>query len=278
MEVVKTKRELQQLLGRFRHKALVGFVPTMGALHMGHLSLVSRAGIENEVVVVSIFVNPTQFNDKGDLEKYPRNLDSDLKLLLNTKCDIVFIPEVSEIYSGSFTSDFSFGHLENVMEGKYRSGHFNGVAQVVSILFDIVKPNKAYFGQKDFQQLTIIKALVKQLNLNIEIVSCEIVREKDGLAMSSRNMRLTSEQKVNSVIIFKTLKEAQNFVGNKTVEELKNWVVETVNNNKFLEVEYFEIVDNKKLLPVKSWDEKTTKVGCIAVLCGKIRLIDNIVF
>ncbi len=278
MKLVRTVEDLQQELENSGHATGVGFVPTMGALHKGHLSLVTRAVAENKVVVVSIFVNPTQFNDPKDLERYPRTLEADLELLESTGCGIVFAPPVREIYPETDTRKFNFGELETVMEGKFRPGHFNGVAQVVSRLFELVKPAKAYFGLKDFQQLAIIKNMVKQLQLPVEIVPCAIVREANGLAMSSRNELLTSEQRENAVTISKTLFRAKELIGQKNVNELAEWVISEVNNNPLLEVEYFETVDDEQLQPVKSWDENSVKVGCIAAYCGKIRLIDNIVF
>jgi pantoate--beta-alanine ligase len=227
-------------------------------------------------VVVSIFVNPTQFNDKGDLERYPRNLQKDLDLLEPTSCHLVFAPEAREIYPEPDTRQFDFGMLELVMEGKFRPGHFNGVAQVVSRLFDIVEPEKAFFGQKDFQQLAIISEMVRQLNLPVEIVSCPIIRETDGLAMSSRNMLLTPEQRENAALISATLFAALGKTGQLSVQELCEWVIERINENPFLNTEYFEIVNTKTLLPVNSWEDPCQKVGCVAVHCGKIRLIDNV--
>ncbi|MFV0269634.1 MAG: pantoate--beta-alanine ligase [Draconibacterium sp.] len=278
MKLVRTVEDLQKELKKAGHEQSPGFVPTMGALHLGHLSLVKQAVAENKVVVVSIFVNPTQFNDPKDLERYPRTLEADLTLLEPTGCSIVFAPAVNEIYPEKDTRKFNFGDLEKVMEGRFRPGHFNGVAQVVSRLFELVRPAKAYFGLKDFQQLAIIKNMVKQLQLPVEIVPCAIVREPGGLAMSSRNELLTSEQRENAVAISKTLFKAKELRGQKNVRELAEWVISEVNNNPFLEVEYFEIVDDEQVQPVKSWDDNSIKVGCIAVYCGKIRLIDNIVF
>jgi pantoate--beta-alanine ligase len=277
MVLVKTIKELQEYLMELRKNSSVGFVPTMGALHSGHLSLVNQAIRENSVVVVSIFVNPTQFNDADDLKRYPRNLEADLKLLEPTGCDLVFAPEADEIYPEPDTRKFDFGHLEEVMEGKHRPGHFNGVAQVVSKLFEIVEPNKAYFGLKDFQQLAIISKLVKLLKMPVEIVPCPIIREESGLAMSSRNELLSAEERESASLIFKTLSRAKNLIGTKSVRELEKWVIETINKNRFLNVEYFEIVDFDNLQPVKSWNDKGKKIGCIAVFCGKVRLIDNIV-
>ena len=277
MKLVKTIAELHNQLTGLRKNGAVGFVPTMGALHPGHLSLVEKAMRENESVVVSIFVNPAQFNDPKDLERYPRDLNADLKLIEPTGCHLVFAPDPKEIYPERDTRKFDFGELETVMEGKHRPGHFNGVAQVVSKLFNIVKPNRAYFGQKDFQQLTIIKKLVKQLNMPVEIVACPIIREESGLAMSSRNELLSAEERQNAALIHQTLKEAKKLSAKKSVNELTKWVTETINKNPLLDVEYFEVVDEENLQPVKNWKEISKKVGCIAAHCGKIRLIDNIV-
>ena len=277
MFLVKTTTDLQKKLQPFKHSD-VGFVPTMGALHKGHLSLVERAVSENRIVVVSIFVNPTQFNDPKDLERYPRNLEHDLKLLDSTGCQLVFAPEVKEVYPEYDTRKFNFGPLETVMEGKHRPGHFNGVAQVVSKLFDMVKPGKAYFGLKDFQQLAIVKSLVKQQNLPIDVIPCKIIREESGLAMSSRNELLSGEERKNAAVIFETLSGAKELFCTKSVTELTKWVINKINKNTYLTVEYFEIVDEENLQPIKNWNIKKPVVGCIAVFCGKIRLIDNIVF
>jgi len=279
MQVVKHINDLRTILSDKRKEGLsIGFVPTMGALHQGHLSLVEQAGEKTGFVVVSIFVNPTQFNDKGDLERYPRDLQRDVDLLTPTACGLVFAPEPEEIYPEPDTRQFNFGLLEQVMEGKFRPGHFNGVAQVVSRLFDIVEPDKAFFGQKDFQQLAIINEMVRKLELPVEIIPCPIIRESDGLAMSSRNMLLTSDQRKNAAHISATLFEAVNKTRELNVEELCNWVTNCINKNEYLNTEYFEIVDSVSLLPVKNWNDPCRKVGCIAVHCGKIRLIDNIEF
>ncbi len=277
MMLVKTKSELQQRLKELRKGGTVGLVPTMGALHQGHLSLVEKAVAQNHGVIVTIFVNPTQFNDAKDLNRYPRNLEADLKILEPTGCRIVFAPDTKEMYPEPDTRIFHFGALEEVMEGRHRPGHFNGVAQIVSKLFELVKPDRAYFGLKDFQQLAVIKKLTEKLQLPVEIIPCPIIREENGLAMSSRNELLSPDGRKNAALIYKTLKEAKNLTGEKSVNELKKWVAESLNKNPWLEVEYFEIVDEDHLMPVKSWEEKTNKVGCIAVFCEKIRLIDNIV-
>jgi pantoate--beta-alanine ligase len=279
MQVIKHINDLQIILSQKQKEGLtIGFVPTMGALHEGHLSLVEQAGQQSSFVVVSIFVNPTQFNDKGDLERYPRDLQKDVDLLNPTSCQLVFAPDAEEIYPEHDTRQFNFGTLEQVMEGKFRPGHFNGVAQVVSRLFEIVKPDKAFFGLKDFQQLAVINEMVRKLNIPVEIIPCQIIREPDGLAMSSRNMLLSLEQRKNAVHISATLFEAANKTGEFTVEELCKWVINRINENEYLDTEYFEIVDSVTLQPVKSWTDPCEKVGCIAVHCGKIRLIDNIEF
>jgi pantoate--beta-alanine ligase len=252
----------------------------MGALHTGHLSLIECSKKQTDVTVVSIFVNPTQFNDPKDLAKYPRTVDEDIEKLETVKADILFLPDVQEIYPEPDTRVFDFGNLDKVMEGKYRKGHFNGVAQVVSKLFDIVLPNKAFFGLKDFQQYVIIKELVRKYmpQTGIEIIGCPIIREKDGLAMSSRNMLLSAEQRNNAALISQTLFKAKDLAKKLQVDEVKKFVIETINENPFLEVEYFEIVDDTFLQTINSWSEKKSKVGCIAVYCGEIRLIDNIYF
>lgn len=273
-ETNKLKIELSSQKGKGKK---IGFVPTMGALHKGHISLVQQSLNENDLTVCSIFINPTQFNNKSDLLKYPRTLEADLNLLQEAGCNLVFTPAVEEIYPETDTRVFDFGNLDKVMEGKYRAGHFNGVAQVVSRLFDIVQPNKAYFGEKDFQQLAIIKSLTLQLNLPVEIVPCPIVRENDGLAMSSRNKLLSPAHRKSSTLISKTLYIA---LQKKSVplEELKTWVKQTINSDKNLKVEYFEIVDFDSLHSLSNWADSKKPIGCIAVFAGKVRLIDNIRF
>ena len=279
MQVVRHINDLRLILSQLRKKGLsIGFVPTMGALHEGHLSLVEMAGQQTDFVVVSIFVNPTQFNDKADLLRYPRDLQKDLGLLDPVSCQLVFAPEPEEIYPEPDTRQFNFGLLEQVMEGKFRPGHFNGVAQVVSRLFDIVQPDRAFFGKKDFQQLAIINEMVRNLNLPVEIIACPIIREADGLAMSSRNMLLDPEQRSAAVNISATLFEAQNKTGDLSVRELCDWVIKRINEKQYLNTEYFEIVNSQTLLPVNNWNDPCSKIGCIAVHCGKIRLIDNIEF
>ena len=256
----------------------IGLVPTMGALHQGHASLVKRSVKENDVTVVSVFLNPTQFNDKADLERYPRNLDADCKLLEECHADYVFAPSVKEMYPTPDNRQFNFPPVTTVMEGAKRPGHFNGVCQVVSRLFYIVRPDRAYFGEKDWQQIAVVKRLVKYINMNVEIVECPIVREADGLAMSSRNSLLTPEERAIAPNIYKVLKESVEYSKNHTVEETHNKVVDDINAIDGLEVEYFEIVDGNTLLDVKDWSDSPYIVGCITVYCGHtpIRLIDHI--
>jgi len=279
MEVVKTSEALAQVISkRKREGHSIGFVPTMGALHQGHLSLVHEAGRHTGIVVTSIFVNPTQFNNPDDLKRYPRDLEKDIRLLESTPCHILFAPGVKDIYPEVDTRVFDFGAIDKVMEGKHRPGHFNGVGQVVSKLFDLVKPDKAFFGLKDFQQVAVIKRVVSMLKLDVEIVTVPTVREPDGLAMSSRNMLLTSDHRKNAPRIAKTLFESCNFALANSVAETSRFVIEGVNATPGLEVEYFEIVDGNSLMTVKSWDASNYIVGCIAVLAGEIRLIDNVVY
>jgi len=277
MLIVKEISKLEALIQKEKKEGKkIGLVPTMGALHEGHLSLVKKAGEETDYVVVSIFVNPTQFNDLNDLEKYPRKEDQDLKLLEKTSCNIVFTPEVKTMYPEPDTRNFDFGKLGEVMEGAFRTGHFNGVAQIVSRLFSIVKPDVAFFGMKDFQQIAIIRSMVKQLKLPVEIVSCPVIRDNDGLAKSSRNERLTKEQRENAPWIYHVLKEAQSKVQTMTVPELKDWVVSEINKNSGLKTQYFEVVDSETLMPVENWNQTKDRTGCVAVFCGDIRLIDDI--
>lgn len=279
MEVISKKVQLTALIEKLKSEGKkVGFVPTMGALHKGHISLLKACKKNNDVAVVSIFVNPTQFNDKEDLKRYPRTVDQDLISLKNNNCDIAFVPDVEEIYPEEDKRVFNFGYMESVMEGAKRPGHFNGVGQVVSKLFDIVQPHRAYFGMKDFQQIAVIKNMVKQLHSEVEIIPCPIIREDDGLAMSSRNTLLEPDYRKNAPHIYKVLQEATQRTSEMNVKELKTWVVNEINKNPYLEVEYFEIVDDTELHPIHDWKEKKRKIGCVAVYAGKIRLIDNIIF
>lgn len=278
MEIINTKKNLRNMLDNQPEHHRIGFVPTMGALHEGHLSLVRCCRAENDIVVVSIFVNPTQFNDKEDLANYPRTLDRDLELLRQENTDVVFCPTVEEMYPEPDTRTFDLGGLDATMEGAFRPGHFNGVVQIVTKLFDVIRPHRAYFGEKDFQQLTIIRYIVNQLHIPVQIVSCPIVREPDGLAMSSRNMLLGPNERQAAPIISQVLFKAKKLQHTLTVDELKKWVVAQIDANPYLKTEYFEIVDDVKLQPVSSWEDPVSKVGCIAVRAGKIRLIDNIRF
>lgn len=280
MNLFTEKQALRQYVeGLKKEGKTIGFVPTMGALHEGHLQLVRRAVSENDVCIVSVFVNPTQFNDKGDLERYPRNIKADAALLERTGCAAAFAPSPEEMYSTeemNRTFEFDFGGLDTVMEGKYRPGHFNGVVQVVSKLFSLVTPDRAYFGEKDFQQLAIIRRMVRLMGFGIEIVGCPIVREESGLALSSRNALLTPEQKKLAVNISAVLKESTQFALETSVRELHDAVIAAINRHDGLQVEYFSIVDGDTLQEINRWDESDYVVGCITVYCGKIRLIDNI--
>ena len=277
MKVVHTIKGLQEELSALRQQGKsVGLVPTMGALHAGHASLVKRCVAENQVTVVSDFVNPTQFNDLNDLKKYPRTLDADCQLLDACGASFVFAPSVEEIYPEPDTRHFSYAPLDTVMEGAFRPGHFNGVCQIVSKLFDIVKPDRAYFGEKDFQQLAIIREMVKQMKFPLEIVGCPIVREADGLALSSRNSRLNDEERKNALNISKTLFESRNFAASHSVAETKQFVEGAINQAPGLRLEYFELVDGRTLQSIQNWDDTDYAVGCITVFCGEVRLIDNI--
>lgn len=277
MKLIQTINELRTELDVLRREGKsIGLVPTMGALHAGHASLVKRAVAENDVVVVSDFVNPTQFNDKNDLLKYPRTLDADCKLLEACGVNFVFAPSVEEIYPEPDTRQFSYAPLDTVMEGKFRPGHFNGVCQIVSKLFLIVEPTRAYFGEKDFQQLAIIREMVRKYPFNLEIVGCPIVREDDGLALSSRNTRLSAEQRVQALQISKTLFESVRYAQNHTLAETCQMVETAIANAEGLRMEYFEIVDGNTLQQVTDWTDSSYIVGCITVFCGEVRLIDNI--
>lgn len=279
MKIIENRKDLLEEVRILKVKGnSIGFVPTMGALHDGHLSLIDYANKDNDITVVSIFVNPTQFNDQNDYAKYPRITEDDTEKLKKVKCNILFTPSEKEMYPAEDKREFDFGKLDKVMEGEHRPGHFRGVALIVSKLFEIVNPDKAYFGEKDFQQVAIIKHFTKQLQFNVEIISCPIIRESDGLAMSSRNMLLSQEQRANVSLISKTLFDAKEKAKSMTVQETKDWVIRIINENPFLGVEYFEIVDDTSLDPVNNWNQKAGKVGCIAVHVGTIRLIDNIRF
>ena len=279
MKVFTKIVDLQDALSCDRKQhSTIGFAPTMGALHAGHASLVERSVKDNDVTVVSIFLNPTQFNDKSDLEHYPQTLEADCEMLEKVGADYVFAPSVKEIYPTPDTRVFDFPPVTTVMEGAKRPGHFNGVCQVVSRLFDIVQPDKAYFSEKDWQQIAVIKRLVEFMGSNIEIVECPIVREESGLAMSSRNERLTANERKLAANIYKTLRESLDKAKTLTLEETRNWVISDINAHEGLEVEYFSIVDGLTLTDLDNWNDSPYVVGCITVYCGEtpIRLIDHI--
>ena len=278
MRIVKTINELISLVNELKaDNKTIGFVPTMGALHEGHLTLVRQCVAENEVCMVSIFVNPTQFNNKADLEKYPRNVEKDAQLLEEAGCAYVFAPSAEEMYSTDElekTFEFDFGGMDRLMEGKFRPGHFNGVVQVVSKLFKLVQPDKAYFGKKDFQQLAIIHRMVRLMHFPVEVVDCPIVREASGLAMSSRNERLSASERDTAANIYRILNESRNLTDKMSPGELTQWVTDEVNNAGGLSVEYFDIADRETLITIDRWQPES--IGCIAVFCGEVRLIDNI--
>ncbi len=279
MIVFNTTKGLEDALEEVRAAGKkIGLVPTMGALHEGHASLVKRSVADNDVTVVSVFVNPTQFNDKNDLKNYPRTLDADCALLSSLGADYVFAPSVEEVYPEPDTRSFSYPPIDTVMEGARRPGHFNGVCQIVSKLFYMVRPDRAYFGEKDFQQIAVVRAMVNDLKIPVELCPCPIVREESGLALSSRNSLLTDDEKRTAVCISQALKTSVDFAQNHTVKETHDLVVGALNATKGLEVEYFEIVNGITLQSVASWDDADYIVGCITVYCGSrpVRLIDNI--
>lgn len=279
MKVITTVSELRDTVARYRRQnKTVGLVPTMGALHDGHISLMKAARRDNDVVVASIFVNPTQFNNPADLATYPRTLEADCDRLRDAGVDIAFAPSVEEVYPEPDTRVFDLGPVAEVMEGAMRPGHFNGVAQVVSKLFDMVSPDRAYFGQKDFQQIAVIKRMVQLCGFDIDIVSCPIVREADGLALSSRNVRLTPERRLHAPAIHKALVESKTLSHTHTVAEVKKAVVEAIDSDPCLTTEYFEIADALTMQPVNDWDSANGTVGCVTVYCGDVRLIDNIIY
>jgi pantoate--beta-alanine ligase len=274
-------REIHLLKAFLAEKRLqgnsIGFVPTMGALHEGHLSIVRSSINENSVTVCSIFVNPTQFNNQKDLEKYPRTIETDTKLLEKVGCDALFCPDVETMYSAKNVIQFDFGHLDKVMEGKFRPGHFSGVALIVSKLFHIVEPDIAYFGQKDWQQFAIIRRLTQDLNFNVKLKSIPTVREQNGLAMSSRNMRLTEKQKEKALILYHTLQKAQLLLkkGTPITEVKKNYVEPLFQKDTEIKLEYFELVDSENLTSLNNVQESGTPILCMAAFVGEVRLIDN---
>ena len=278
MKICKTISETQDYVAKLRKSGKsIGFVPTMGALHAGHISLLKTASLNNDVVASSIFVNPIQFNKKEDLQKYPRTLEDDIRKLEEIECDLLFNPDVDEMYPEPVLDRYNFGNLDKVMEGRHRPGHFNGVAVVVRKLFEIVKPDRAYFGMKDYQQLKIIQAMVSKLGLPVQIIPCPTMREPDGLAMSSRNVRLTADERKIAPVIFRVLNGVRDRMGQHDIAEVEKWAIHQLNNYDELEVEYLEIVNTGTLSKPKSLPEPNSLIVCAAVNLGKIRLIDNLV-
>lgn len=276
MKVLRTVSELTAISNQLRAAGQsIGLVPTMGALHAGHLSLMKRARQDNDAVVVSVFVNPTQFNNPDDLRTYPRTEDADCRLMESVGVDYAFIPSVEEIYPQPDTRVFDLGPVANVMEGPMRPGHFNGVAQIVSKLFAMAKPTRAYFGEKDFQQIAVIRRMVELEGFDIQIVDCPIVREADGLALSSRNVRLTPQQRQVAPGIHKVLLQSVDWASSMSVNDMKERVIEQINAIPFCTTEYYEIVDGLTMQPITDWAQSTMPVGCITVYCGDVRLIDN---
>lgn len=277
MEVVRTVNALRAALDEARAKGkTIGLVPTMGALHAGHISLIEKARKDNDIVVVSVFVNPTQFNNPEDLRTYPRTEEADCDKMAKAGVDYALVPSVEEMYPEEDTRVFDLGPVAEVMEGAMRPGHFNGVAQIVSKLFSIVQPDRAYFGEKDFQQIAVIRRMVELEGFDLEIVPCPIKREDDGLAMSSRNVRLTSEQRIIAPNIHKALASSVDWAKDHTVAETEKYVVDEINSFPGMEVEYYQIVDGKTMQPISDWSQTEEPVGCVTVYCGDVRLIDNI--
>lgn len=279
MKIIRTVRELQEAVEMHRSQGhSIGLVPTMGALHQGHLSLMNRAREDNEIVVASVFVNPTQFNNPDDLRTYPRTEEADCQAMESVGVDYAFIPTVEEIYPEPDTRVFDLGPVAEVMEGAMRPGHFNGVAQIVSKLFAWTLPTRAYFGEKDYQQIAVIRKMAELEGFNFDIVACPILRHEDGLAMSSRNVRLTPEQRGIAPMIRKVLLESLELKDANTVSEVKQFVKEKIDSVKGLTTEYYEIVDSKTMQPIAEWADAETAVGCVTVYCGEVRLIDNITY
>ena len=277
MQVIDTILNLQDFLSGERAKGkTIGLVPTMGALHEGHASLVRRSVSENDITVVSIFLNPTQFNDPKDLERYPRTLESDCAILEKCNAQVAFVPSVKEIYPEPDTRHFSYPPTDSVMEGERRPGHFNGVCQIVSKRFSITAPDRAYFGEKDYQQIAVIRRMAEDLNFRVNIVPCPVIREEDGLAMSSRNTLLSPDEKKIATNIYRVLLESKDLGLN--VRDTQDWVINHINEIEGLEVEYYSIVDGDTLADICNWEDALHVVGCITVYCGKtpIRLIDHI--
>jgi pantoate--beta-alanine ligase len=277
IKVFKYRTDINSEISALRSQGKsIGFVPTMGALHEGHISLLSKSMEENDLSVCSVFVNPIQFNNSSDLEKYPRNLDDDIQKLEDAGCDMVFAPTVEEMYPDAVKESYDFGPLEHVMEGEKRPGHFNGVAVVVNRLFEICLPHRAYFGEKDFQQLLIIRELVRMKKLNVEIIGCPIIREADGLAMSSRNMRLSPEERKLAPVIFQTLSWIKSQAGKADIDFLIEEAGNRLNQYDAITVEYVKIVDEHSLMPIHQWDSSGDIRAFVALFLGEVRLIDNL--
>lgn len=276
MLVLNKIADVKQMIAEYKqqHK-VVGFVPTMGALHQGHISLINQSKQHTDITVCSIFVNPTQFNNPEDLKHYPRTPEQDIKLLEEAGCDILYMPEVKDIYPENDTRKFNFGYLDSILEGATRPGHFNGVGQVVSILLEGVMPDKAFFGSKDYQQVMVVKSLVKQLSLPVEIIACPILREPDGLAMSSRNTRLTPEERIIAGMIPDIMQQANNILKQQGIEAAKKFVVDLVAKISIMKLDYFEVCDTETLESLTNYNPKNKAVSLIAVFVGNIRLIDN---
>lgn len=276
MRIIRTIKETLEYIADLKSAGTtIGFVPTMGALHAGHIALVNRATADNSIVAVSIFVNPIQFNNTEDLAKYPRPIEDDIRKLEEVACDLLFCPEADEMYPEPVVDKYNFGMLDKVMEGKFRPGHFNGVAVVVRKLFEIISPDRAYFGMKDFQQLRIIQTMTYTLKLPVEIIPCPTIREKDGLAMSSRNIRLGKKERAIAPAIFQILTLIKENVGKMTVTEAEQWGIAKLNKYDEMNVEYLSVVDSETLMPVSDWNGAKSVIVCAAVNVGNIRLIDN---
>lgn len=277
MYIFKHKSDLQSFLQKQKEEgATVGFIPTMGALHSGHIALVKRSNTENSLTAVSIFVNPTQFNDAGDLAKYPRTIDTDIEKLEAAGCDILFLPEVDEMYNEVTSDEFDFGFIGTVYEGEYRPGHFPGVATICKKFFEILVPTKAYFGKKDYQQWLIVTAIAKQVSEDIEVVGCETIREEDGLAMSSRNLRLNEQERIIAKRLPQMLFYLKDSVDKTNLTEALNTARNTLNSDDNIALEYLDIVDSETLKPITSWDNENGILAITALKVGEIRLIDNL--
>lgn len=276
MLIIHKINEIKDIVSSEKLKGkTIGFVPTMGALHLGHISLINYSKQQTDITVCSIFVNPTQFNNSNDLTLYPRTPDADIKLLDDAGCDILYMPEINDVYPVNDTRTFDFGYLDTILEGATRPGHFNGVGQVVSILLEGIKPNKAFFGSKDYQQVMVVIDLVKQLNIPVEIIACPILRENDGLAMSSRNIRLSLEERKIASLIPKIMQEAITIINQKGIKAAKEFVMTKISEVPIMKLDYYEICDAKTLKSIQEIQPNQSAISLIAVFVGKVRLIDN---